>query len=57
MKFNNRGAFRSESFGIVRSGGSLRHPTGLAFFEKVLYVLDGQTGEILRYRLTSDIPR
>lgn len=57
MKFNNRGAFRSESFGIVRSGGSLRRPTGLAFFEKVLYVLDGQTGEILRYRLTSDIPR
>jgi hypothetical protein len=57
MKFNNRGAFRSESFGIHRSGGGMRRPTGLAFFEKVLYVLDGQTGEILRYRLTSDIPR
>lgn len=57
LKFNSRGVFRSESFGIVRSAGAMRRPTGLAFFEKVLYVLDGQTGEILRYRLTSDVPR
>lgn len=57
VKFNSRGAFRSESFGIIRSAGAMRKPTGLAFYEKVLYVLDGQTGEILRYRLTSDVPR
>jgi len=57
FKFNSRGAFRQESFGFVRSGGVMRRPTGLAYFEKVLYVLDGYRGEILRYRLTSDVPR
>ena len=57
FKFNNRGSFRTESFGAVRSGGTMRRPTGLAFFEKVLYVLDGDTGNILRFRLASDVPR
>lgn len=57
FKFNNRGTFRSESFGAVRTRGAMRRPTGLAFFEKVLYVLDGDTGEILRFRLASDVPR
>jgi hypothetical protein len=32
-------------------------PTGLAFFSTVLYVLDGETGQILRFRLSTDIPR
>jgi hypothetical protein len=57
FKFNSRGSFRTESFGFVRSGGAMRRPTGLAFFEKVLYVLDGDTGNILRFRLASDVPR
>jgi hypothetical protein len=56
-KFNNRGVFKSASFGYVLSGGRMRRPTGVAFFSTVLYVLDGQTGEILRYRLSTDIPR
>ena len=57
FKFNNRGSFRTESFGFARTDGSMRRPTGLAFFEKVLYVLDGDTGNILRFRLASDVPR
>lgn len=57
FKFNSRGVFKSESFGFVRSGGDMRRPTGLAFIEKVLYVLDGERGQILRFRLSTDVPR
>ena len=57
VKFNSRGTFKSESFGAVRSAGLMRRPTGLAFFERVLYVLDAERGEILRFRLTTDVPR
>jgi hypothetical protein len=57
FKFTSRGTFKAESFGRIRSGGVMRRPSGLAFFEKVLYVLDGETGQILRYRLSSDVPR
>jgi len=57
FKFTSRGRFKAESFGRVRSGGLLRRPTGLTFFEKILYVLDGETGMILRFRLSSDVPR
>lgn len=57
LKFTSRGTFRAESFGRIRSNGLLRRPTGLAFFEKVLYVLDAETGWILRYRLSTDVPR
>jgi len=57
VKFNSRGTFKSESFGAVRSEGLMRRPTGLAFFERVLYVLDAERGEILRFRLTTDVPR
>jgi len=57
FKFTSRGTFKAESFGRIRSGGVMRRPAGLAFFEKVLYVLDGESGQILRYRLSSDVPR
>lgn len=57
FKFNSRGAFKSESFGAARSGGMLVNPTGLAFFERVLYVLDGTRGTIERFRLSTDVPR
>jgi hypothetical protein len=57
FKFTSRGVFKAESFGRIRSGGLMRRPTGLAFFEQVLYVLDGETGMILRYRLSTDVPR
>jgi len=57
FKFNSRGVMRGESFGRVRSEGLMRRPSGLAFFDKVLYVLDQEQGMILRYRLSTDVPR
>jgi hypothetical protein len=57
VKFNSRGVMRGESFGRVRSDGTLRRPSGLAFFDKILYVLDQEQGVILRYRLSTDMPR
>jgi hypothetical protein len=57
FKFNSRGRLRTESFGRAKTGGAMTRPTGLAFFERVLYVLDANSGLILRYRLTTDIPR
>jgi len=56
-KFNSRGRFKSESFGFHRSGGIMKRPTGLAHFEKVLYVLDAEVGQIMRFRLSTDVPR
>jgi hypothetical protein len=57
FKFNSRGVVRPESFGRIRSEGLMRRPTGLAFFDKILYVLDGDQGLILRFRLSTDVPR
>jgi hypothetical protein len=56
FKFNSRGAFKQESFGFSRSGGAMKQPVGVAYFATVLYVLDTSTGQILRYRLSADIP-
>lgn len=59
FKFNNRGAFRTESFGRIKTDGLMRKPTGLAFFERMLYVMDSDStrNQILRFRLTTDIQR
>jgi hypothetical protein len=57
FKYNSRGVMRSESFGFYRSNGMMVHPSGLAYFEKILYVLDKTQGIILRFRLSTDWPR
>ncbi len=57
FKFNSRGAFKVESFGRAKSDGAMLNPTGLAFFDRMLYVLDGTRGVVLRFRLTTDVPR
>ncbi len=57
FKFNSRGSFKVESFGLSKSNGIMRRPTGLAFFNKILYVLDGDQGILLRYTMTTDVPR
>jgi hypothetical protein len=57
FKFNSRGAFKVESFGRVKTDGLMRRPTGLAFSNRTLYVLDAYRGTILRYMLTTDVPR
>jgi hypothetical protein len=57
VKFNSRGVLRRESFGVHLSENLMRNPSGLAFFEKMLYVLDRELGVVLRYRLSTDVPR
>lgn len=57
FKFNSRGNFKVESFGTTRSNGLMKRPTGLAFFNKILYVLDSEEGVLLRYTMTTDFPR
>lgn len=54
FKFDSRGNFKSESFGFTRSGGRMRRPSGVAFFDKTLYVSDIQTNQIFRFRLSTD---
>jgi len=56
FKFNSRGAYKQESFGFYRSGGVMKQPVAVAYLATILYVLDTSTGNILRYRLTADIP-
>ena len=57
FKYNSRGVFKSESFGRALTQGMMQRPSGLAFFEKVLYVLDHEQGLVLRFRLSIDVPR
>jgi len=57
FKFNSRGVFKSESFGRVRTDGIMRRPTGIAYFSTILYVLDRDLGMVLRFRLSTDVPR
>jgi hypothetical protein len=47
----------SESFGFATTGGAMRRPTRLAYADKVLSVLDGAQGQILRFRLSTVGPR
>jgi len=61
FKFNSRGALKRESFGryrsVVHGDTVMQQPTGLAFFNKILYVADARRNTILRFILTSDLPR
>ena len=54
VKFNNRGRFKSESFGAKTGGISLRRPGGAAVAENTLYVCDTQNDRIVLYRLSTD---
>lgn len=54
IKFDSRGRFKNESFGFAKSGGRLRKPSGLAFFDRTLYVSDIETNRIYRFRLSTD---
>jgi hypothetical protein len=57
FKYNSRGTLKAESFGFSKTAGEMIRPTGLAYFDRVLYVLDGARGEVLKFRLTTDVPR
>lgn len=54
FKFDSRGKFKSESFGLFGTGGRMKKPSGIAFFDRTLYVADAQEGKILRFRLSTD---
>jgi hypothetical protein len=54
VKFNNRGKFKTESFGAKSPGISLGHPGGAAVAENTLYVCDTQNDRIILYRLSTD---
>jgi hypothetical protein len=54
FKFDSKGKFRSESFGISQTAGRMLRPSSVAFFDRTLYVLDSKTNRILRFRLSTD---
>lgn len=56
VKFNNRGRFKSESFGTLTPGIRIKHPGGVAVSgstsdDYTLYVCDTENNRILLYRL------
>jgi hypothetical protein len=56
VKFNNRGRFKSESFGTQTPGIRMKHPGGVAVSgstseDYTLYVCDTENNRILLYRL------
>ena len=55
FKFSSNGRFKQESFGYYQTGGAMRQPAGVAFFNHILYVLDAPSGLVLRLRLATDI--
>lgn len=55
MKFDLNGALLPESFGSSKSRNSLLHPSGLTYYNKILYICDSGHGRILRYELLTDL--
>lgn len=53
----SRGVLKCKSSGRALTQGMMRRTGGLAFLDKVLYVLDHEPGLVLRFRLSSDVPR
>jgi hypothetical protein len=55
-KFNSLGKLKSESFGGHGSSNTqFNSPTGVAFFDKTLYICDSGNNRILRFILSTDI--
>lgn len=54
FKFNSRGAFKPESFGRFATNGRMQRPTGIAFFDKTLYITDATANCIFRFKLSTD---
>jgi len=54
FKFDSKGRFKSESFGFAQTSGRMLRPSGVAFFDRTLYVLDSRSNRILRFRLSTD---
>ncbi len=54
MKFDLTGKLLHESFGPVKTGGALSDPSGLAYYNKIVYISDTGHNRILRYELSTD---
>lgn len=54
VKFNNRGRFKSESFGTKTAGILLHRPGSAAIAENTLYICDTENNRIVLYRLSTD---
>lgn len=55
MKFNLTGNLLHESFGPSKSGNALLHPSGITYFNKIIYISDTGHNRILRYELSTDL--
>jgi len=55
MKFDLTGKLLHESFGPSKSGGTLLHPFGITYFNKIVYISDTGHNRILRYELSTDL--
>ena len=55
MKFNSNGDLLHESFGPVKSSNALLDPSGITYFNHIVYISDTGHDRILRYELSTDI--
>ncbi len=55
MKFDLNGKLLHESFGPSKSGGALLQPSGVTYFNKIIYISDTGHDRILRYELSTDL--
>ncbi|HEY9167637.1 MAG TPA: hypothetical protein VIS48_15895 [Candidatus Kryptonia bacterium] len=56
MKFDLNGRLLRESFGPVKSGSMpLLHPSGITYFNKIIYISDTGHNRVLRYELSTDL--
>ena len=54
MKFDMNGKLLHESFGPAKAPGELLHPSGLTYYNKIVYISDAGHNRILRYELSTD---
>jgi hypothetical protein len=55
FKFSSKdGKFKKESFGKFATNGRMQSPTGAAFFDKTLYIVDSTANCIFRFKLSTD---
>lgn len=54
FKFNSKGVFKKASFGKFLTNNRMKSPSGVAFFDKTLYVADSTANCIFRFKLSTD---